>query len=257
MCSVKDSTYSNCLINLSRCNQEHKNRIKDSRKTYKDLLNLLTDIEKKFQTFSPRYQANIFHSLAKLKTFFPASTFSSLLLSLSNTIHRHSHLSTFSPQDISMIVWALDKTGFKHMGLLNRFGHELVQRELSQAQGRGLDAFRPQELVTTIRSFAKLGVKNQRLCDRFVVAIIECDMNQFNSQGFANLVWAFARLGVQNQELFDVLAIELKHRTLRYFSSHEIENTLWAFATLNISYEGLYEQLASELCGRGQSVVCV
>ena len=62
-------------------------------------------------------------------------------------------------------------------------------------------------------------------------------MDEFNSYGVANTVWAFATLTHPAPKFFDAVAHEALER-LSDFNSQEVANTIRAFATLQHHMHG-------------------
>mmetsp|Transcript_11288 Transcript_11288/g.32009 ORF Transcript_11288/g.32009 Transcript_11288/m.32009 type:complete len:593 (+) Transcript_11288:1550-3328(+) len=92
--------------------------------------------------------------------------------------------------------------------------------------------------------------RDDSLLEAVAKALLQQDLNDYEPQNFANIVWGFGKLGYDPGSAIDYLAREIGFR-LPAFSSQELFNTVWGLAKLRRQPEGdLLELLGTEAARR-------
>ena len=91
-----------------------------------------------------------------------------------------------------------------------------------------LGEFNSQDFANTVWAFATAGFKAPRLFDAIADASLPL-LGEFSSQNLANMAWAFATADVKGPRLFDAIT-DVSFPRLGEFNAQNIANTAWALA---------------------------
>ena len=149
-------------------------------------------------------------------------------------------IASFTPQNITNVVWALATSNEFHEGLFHKVAAEVLAREL--------ESFKPQELGTILRSFATLRVPHglSKIGDEITASH---DLRLFNTEALANVVWAFASMKNFNPKLFSKVADELSAKHLESTDPQHLSMIAWALATSKVSNPALFARIAAVVRG--------
>jgi hypothetical protein len=134
--------------------------------------------------------------------------------------------STFKPQELANLMWALAVVRFQPSTLLIQ---KLLDRALATIEG-----FAPQHIANLAWALATLKIRpNSDVFEALSTRSVAIS-SYLKPQEIANLLWSMATIGFHPSEVL-VDAISLQSvSSIQEFKSQEIVNVLWAMATLNI-----------------------
>ncbi|GFR41421.1 hypothetical protein Agub_g2106 [Astrephomene gubernaculifera] len=231
--------------------------------------------------------ANSLYALAVMGCTGPQYT-SSVKQLYAEVLHRlHSQPSRFVPQELSNILWALERLQPDGMDTL-------VQALAAECRRRQFVSFKPQDLSNTAWALAKMGYSDQdwyeavvtaasapgamqgarpqewanlwyalalvrhRPPDSFLEATARDGLPCASPQECANLLWSLASLGLYDQRLVDALGERLGEllgeKGREGAKKQNLANSLWALAVMGPDvlsrHSGLLEGLLIEVVRR-------
>eukprot|EP00897_Mesotaenium_endlicherianum_P004917 jgi/Mesen1/4453/ME000227S03469 len=158
-------------------------------------------------------------------------------------------LSSFTPQDVSNLAWALAKQkSVGNRGLLQ----QLLQGMAHHSRPR-LHTFPPQALSNTAWAYATLGHCHTGLLDAIAHQCL-LRLPDFSPQAIANTAWALATLRHACAPLLEAVARHvLVRQRLPQFPVQSLACLAFAFATFGHPVPGLWQALADEVLVRLKS----
>jgi hypothetical protein len=145
----------------------------------------------------------------------------------------------FSLLEISTIVFAMARLGYRNTKLLHLFADTVAQR-ISEAS--------PQVASNTVYAMGKLGFKSATLLDAVCDSIPD-RLALFKPQEIANLVYAFGQLEYRNEQFLLTLADHIPSR-LSSFKPQELSITAYAYSQLRVSHPRMFGGIAIQIARR-------
>jgi hypothetical protein len=145
----------------------------------------------------------------------------------------------FSSLEISTMVFAMARLGYRNTKLLHMFAELLADRMLEAT---------PQVTSNTVYAMGKLGFKSLVLLDA-VCATSSSRFALFKPQEIANLVYAFGQLEYRNEQFLLELADHIPSR-LTSFKPQELSITAYAYAQLRVSHPRMFGGIAIQIARR-------
>ncbi|GFR41293.1 hypothetical protein Agub_g1968 [Astrephomene gubernaculifera] len=185
--------------------------------------------------------ANALYALAVLGCTGPKTTLA--MTQLFAEVQRRLHITPtrFVPQDLSNLLWALER--------LRPEGQEALMEALAaECRRRQFAGFKPQELSNAAWALARMGFSDQGWYEALVAAVMAPGaMRGAKPQDCANLWYALALVRHRPPgSLMEAMAWD-KQRPGPLANSQNCSNLLWSLATLGLYHEQLVEGLVGRL----------
>jgi len=269
---------------------------------YRELLNgIAQEVIKRKHQFTPQDIGTTLWSLASME-YFEEDVYRAASSRLSLR-----HCRSFKPQELSNTVWALATAGLYPKDL-NVFDTTLVlsskRMTLSEITNDSITEcfaaattelirrpaeFKEQEMKDLLWSLSKAGVRHPAVFKSVAQHLVGSDnshtgrgLDNFSSQGLANLCWSFAKQAQLNSEvsnsliestgrlavyetswrdvgkplikkLFSKIAERALNNGLSTYKPQDISNTCWAFATLGMLHRPFFKAVSMEIKERFKS----
>ena len=140
-------------------------------------------------------------------------------------------LARFSPQELSITLWAFAKCGVFDQNLFEKVGTHILQLSLKQ--------WKPQEISNTMWAYATADITGQAQTYLFEkvadhIAGLK-SLTKFSSQSLSSILWACATCDIYHRGLFNrVMNHIVGLSTLDRFEPVALSNILWAYARMYI-----------------------
>lgn len=151
----------------------------------------------------------------------------------------------FSAQGVANIAWAFATTSMQEPGFVKSLSADVLSRDLCLFSAQGISNIAWALAVMDRESCMPLGVQEWSLFAKLEEAICT-RTSEFSAQGLANIAWAFASSTVASAVLFEVIGVEVTHKHNR-FSLQSLANTCWAFAVVSASTPHAFRYLSAQL----------
>eukprot|EP00984_Skeletonema_dohrnii_P020276 scaffold9832_cov156-Skeletonema_dohrnii-CCMP3373.AAC.3 len=112
-----------------------------------------------------------------------------------------------------------------------------------------LNHFDPQAFANILWAYAKIGHPSPQLFDKVANHIFVHDnLNHFDPQDFANILWAYAKVDNPSPQLFNKVANQIVvHDNLSEYTPQALSNIVWALAKLGFFHDNLFEKVANHI----------
>lgn len=138
------------------------------------------------------------------------------------------HGDEFSPQSVSMILWAFAKLGQNHHDLFRAGAVDVVQRT---------DQYKLRELSSVAWACATIKYRDVELFSAIAEQMVRGRPGQpLNRQDLSNTAWAFATLNVQHEDLLQYITRLARDESAELqLEPRDRANIAWSLAILNPS----------------------
>lgn len=151
----------------------------------------------------------------------------------------------FSAQGVANIAWAFATASVQEPSLVKSLSADVLRRDLCMFSAQGISNVAWALAVIDRESCMPLGIQERRLFAKLEEAM--CTRTaEFSAQGLANFAWAFASSTVASAPLFEVVGVEVTHKHSR-FSLQSLANTCWAFAVVSSPTPDAFRYLSAQL----------
>mmetsp|Transcript_34697 Transcript_34697/g.121003 ORF Transcript_34697/g.121003 Transcript_34697/m.121003 type:complete len:811 (-) Transcript_34697:64-2496(-) len=148
----------------------------------------------------------------------------------------------WSARELSNACWGLTRVSAGHAPAV--FGGPNFFDAVAAKAVHQIEGFNPQDLANMLWSFSTTGVEAWLLFEAAAGEVAR-KVEKCNAQALANVVWAYATAGHSAEPLFKAVAVEAR-RAIRAFNAQDISQMVWAYAKMGIQSPRLFYACAEE-----------